>query len=125
MILATHLLVYSDDYERTREFFRDVLRLPFEDTGGGWLIFRSGPSELASHPNAWEHEGQRGGTDQRYDISLACDDLAATMAELTSRGATFEGGVVEQRWGHTVQLAVPGAGTMTLYQPTYDMPALG
>ena len=125
MILATHLLVYSDDYEKTREFLRDVLQLPYADTGGGWLIFRTVPSEMASHPNAWEHEGQAGGTDQRFDISMACDDLQATMDDLASRGAEFEGGIVEQPWGTTTQVKVPGAGTMMLYQPKYDLPALG
>jgi hypothetical protein len=53
-----------------------------------------------------------------------CDDLATTMDELSGRGATFEGGVTEQPWGSTVQLVVPGAGTITLYQPKYASPAL-
>ena len=52
-----------------------------------------------------------------------CDDLSATMAELKERGAEFEGEVTDQGWGHTIELKVPGAGTMTLYQPTYDPPA--
>jgi hypothetical protein len=125
MIIATHLLLYSDDPEATRQFLRDVLRLPHVDTGGGWLIFRTGPSEMAAHPASWEHEGQRGGTDQRYDISLACDDLAATVDDLASRGAEFDGAFEEQPWGTTTQLKVPGAGTMMLYQPKYDLPALG
>jgi len=124
MITATHLLLYAEDPEATRAFFRDVLQWDFADTGGGWLIFRSGPSELAAHPSSWEHEGSRGGTDQRYDVSLMCDDLDATMAELSSRGATFEGETVPEPWGLTVQLIVPGAGTMTLYEPRYDPPAL-
>ena len=53
-----------------------------------------------------------------------CDDLAATMEELRGRGAIFEGEVGEQPWGSTVELVVPGAGTMTLYQPKYTSPAL-
>ncbi len=124
MITAVHTLVYAEDPDAARAFFRDVLQLPAVDTGGGWLIFKTGPSELAAHPSSWEFGGTKGGTDQRFDISLMCDDLAATMAELTDRGAQFDGPVVEQQWGHTVQLRIPGAGTMTLYQPTYDPPAL-
>lgn len=126
VIVAAHLLIYSHDYERTREFFRDVLQWPYADTGGGWLIFKTGPSELASHPASWETaDGRAGGTEQHYDISLACDDLAATMTDLASRGATFAGETVSQPWGETVQLVVPGAvSTITLYQPTYDLPAL-
>jgi hypothetical protein len=123
VISAVHLLVYAHDPDAARAYFRDVLRLPHTDTGGGWLIFKTGPSELAAHPSSWEHEGTSGGTDQSYDVSLMCDDLAATVAELTSRGARFEGDVVEQSWGHTIRLSVPGAGPMTLYQPTYDPPA--
>jgi catechol 2,3-dioxygenase-like lactoylglutathione lyase family enzyme len=124
MITALHTLVYAEDPEAARAFFRDVLQLPGADTGGGWLIFKTGPSELGVHPSSWEYEGQTGGTDQRFDISLICDDLAATMAEMSERGAEFEGEVHEQEWGTTVQLVVPGAGTMTLYQPKYSPPAI-
>ena len=124
MITALHGLIYCEDPTAAREFFRDVLRLPGTDTGGGWLIFASGPSEMALHPAAWEHGGRVGSTDQRFDLSLMCDDLAATRSELEGRGASFEGDVVEQAWGSTLQLRVPGAGTLTLYQPKYDPPAL-
>ena len=123
MITAVHTLIYAEDPDAARAFVRDVLQLPYADTGGGWLIFKSGPSELALHPSSWEYQGESGSTDQAFDVSLMCDDLAATMAELAGRGAEFDGGVVEQGWGHTVQLRIPGAGTMTLYEPTYDPPA--
>lgn len=124
MITALHTLVYADDPEAARTFFRDVLQLPGVDTGGGWLIFKSGPSELGVHPASWEHEGQSGGTDQHFDLSLMCDDLEATMDELTARGAQFEGEVEQQSWGSTIRLQVPGARPITLYQPKYDPPAL-
>ena len=125
MITALHTLVYADDPDAARAFFRDVLRLPGVDTGGGWLIFRSGPSELGVHPASWEGVGggqQR--TEQSFDVSLMCDDLAATMDELRERGAEFSGDVQQEPWGVTVQLEVPGAGTMMLYEPTYRPPAL-
>jgi hypothetical protein len=124
MITAVHTLVYAEDHEAARAFFRDVLRLPHADTGGGWLIFRTGPSELATHPSRWGEGPGAGGTDQAFDLSLMCDDLARTMTELEERGAEFEGGVVEQPWGHTVRVKVPGAGAITVYEPTYDPPAL-
>jgi catechol 2,3-dioxygenase-like lactoylglutathione lyase family enzyme len=123
MINAVHTLVYADDPDAARAFFRDVLQFPGVDTGGGWLIFKTGPSELGLHPRAWEHEGQTGGTDQRFDVSLMCDDLESTIADLTAKGAEFTGDVKEQGWGRTIQLKVPGAGEMTLYQPQYDPPA--
>jgi hypothetical protein len=121
MITGVHTLVYASDPDLARAFFRDVVRLPHTDAGGGWLIFRTGPSELGLHPNKWEHEGHLGATDQTFDLSLMCDDLAATVEDLRSRGAEFDGDVVEQSWGHTIRLRVPGAGAMTLYEPTYDV----
>lgn len=119
VITAVHTLIYAHDPEAARAFFRDVLEFPFADTGGGWLIFQTGPSELGVHPGSWEG----GSTEQRFDISLMCDDLAATMAQLSAKGATFDGDVREEQWGSTIQLLVPGAGTMTLYQPKYTPPA--
>ncbi len=123
MITAMHTLIYAEDVDAARAFFRDVLQFPYADTGGGWLIFKTGPSELGVHPKSWEYEGTSGGTDQAFDISLMCDDLHVTMAELAERGAEFGSEVVDQGWGHTVELKVPGAGALTLYQPKYDPPA--
>jgi catechol 2,3-dioxygenase-like lactoylglutathione lyase family enzyme len=123
MITAVHTLIYAEDPEAARAFFRDVLGFPAADTGGGWLIFRTGPSELGVHPSSWEHEGQSGTTAQQFDVSLMCDDLATTMRELTAKGAEFAGEVQDQGWGIAARLKVPGAGEMTLYQPRYQPPA--
>jgi hypothetical protein len=120
MISALHTLLYVDDADAARVFFRDVLRFPSADTGGGWLIFKTGPSELGVHPASWPG----GRTDQAFDVSLVCDDLEATMAELSGRGATF-GEVHQEQWGTVVTLDIPGSTHgMTLYQPAYDLPAL-
>ena len=124
MITALHTLIYAEDPVAARAFFRDVLDFPSVDTGGGWLIFKTGPSELGVHPSSWEHEGQRGSTSQLFDVSLICDDLEKTMAELSARGAEFAGDVVDEEYGMTVQVEVPGAGQIMLYQAKYDPPAL-
>ncbi len=114
MITAVHTLLYADDPEAAQTFFRDVLEWPEVDAGGGWLIFRSGPSELALHPT-----GE--GSPQHHEVSLMCDDLDATMAELTAKGAEFVGDIGEQRWGRTVSLKVPGAGEILLYEPKHPL----
>ena len=123
MINAVHTLVYAEDPDAARAFFRDVLGFPGVDTGGGWLIFKTGPSELAAHPSSWEDDGRSGSTDQRFDVSLMCDDLEQTMAELAAKGARFTGDVKDEGWGISTRMTIPGAGEMTLYQPTYDPPA--
>lgn len=123
MITAMHTLIYAEDPDMARAFLRDVVGLPGTDAGGGWLIFKSGPSELGVHPNSWEHEGQSGSTDQQFNISLMCDNLETTMADLTNKGATFAGSVSEQPWGKAARLVIPGAGELDLYEPSYDPPA--
>jgi catechol 2,3-dioxygenase-like lactoylglutathione lyase family enzyme len=123
VITAMHMLVYADDPDAARAFFRDVLELPATDAGDGWLIFKSGPSELAVHPRSWDDQGNTGSTSQRFDVSLMCDNLTDTMAELAAKGAEFGTDPRDEGWGIAVQLKVPGAGEMTLYQPTYDPPA--
>ncbi len=122
MITGVHALLYADDHEAARAFFRDVLQVPHVDTGGGWLIFRTGPSELATHPNRWG-DGPGDHVDESYDVSLMCDDLEATIEELRGRGAELDGEVVDQPWGHTVRVKVPGARSVMVYEPTYDPPA--
>ena len=49
------------------------------------------------------------------------DDLEATIATLTAKGAEFSGEISEQRWGRTINLKVPGAGEMLLYQPLHPI----
>jgi len=50
MIDGAHVIVYSQDAEADRAFFRDVLEYPHVDAGGGWLVFKLPPAELAVHP---------------------------------------------------------------------------
>jgi hypothetical protein len=75
VITAIHTLVYAENAEQARNFLRDVLGWPFVDGGGGWLIFKTGPSELGVHPID-DREGQH------HQIALMCDDVEATVAEL-------------------------------------------
>ena len=95
-VQAVHLLIYSDDPEATRAFFRDVLEWPHvshPESGGGWLIFRSGPSELGVHPTSYTHEGKEYAHPRHHSISLMCDDV-----ERDGRGAHGEGrGVLRAR----------------------------
>jgi catechol 2,3-dioxygenase-like lactoylglutathione lyase family enzyme len=121
MIAAIHLLIYSDDAEATRAFLRDVLGWPYveEPDSGGWLIFKSGPSELGVHPTHQRHGEVTYDNPRQHSISLMCDDLSGTMAELEGRGAEFAGPVEEQRFGLTVMLKVPGADDIMLYEPRH------
>ncbi|MDO5502456.1 MAG: VOC family protein [Actinomycetia bacterium] len=120
MFSAVHTLIYSDDPEATRAFFRDVLQVPHIDTGGGWLIFKTGPSELGVHPTS----GEGWSTTRHHEISLACEDIEATVATLTERGARVIRDVRDDGFGLTTEIEVPGADPVLIFQPAYPLPAL-
>ena len=115
MIIAAHTVVFAEDAERARAFFRDVLGFPAVDAGGGWLIFRSPPAELAVHPVEPAASG-------RHALYLVCDDLAATVADLAAKGVPC-GEVTDERWGLLTSVPVPGAGTIGLYEPRHPLAA--
>ncbi|MDQ3931634.1 MAG: extradiol dioxygenase, partial [Actinomycetota bacterium] len=47
---GVHAVIFAEDAERARTFFRDVLELEWVDAGDGWLIFALPPAELGIHP---------------------------------------------------------------------------
>jgi catechol 2,3-dioxygenase-like lactoylglutathione lyase family enzyme len=115
MITGAHSIVYGPGAEATRAFFRDVLEFPNVDAGDGWLIFRLPPSEVAVHPSGPAEEG-------RHELYLMCDDIEATVKELTAKGVEFTSEVSDQGWGLLTSLRVPGAGEIGLYQPKHPLP---
>ena len=120
MILACHTLIYSDDADATRAFLRDVLGFPNVDAGpeggGGWLIFRTGPSELGVHPTS----GDGYSSPRHQAISFIVDDLDSTMVELSEKGATFSSGPDDHGYGIVAMVQVPGADDVQLYQPRHQ-----
>ena len=122
LITAVHLLLYSDDPEATRAFLRDVLGWPFlehAESAPGWLIFKSGPSELGVHPTAYTYEGEAFSHPRHHSISLMCDGVEATKTELEQKGAELVGAVEDMGFGLGVMLKVPGADDILLYEPRH------
>jgi catechol 2,3-dioxygenase-like lactoylglutathione lyase family enzyme len=122
MITSIHTLIYSDDPQATRAFLRDVLGWPFvedPESEPGWLIFGTGPSEMGVHPTHSVWEGREYNHPRHHEISLMCDDIEATRSELESKGATFSSPIVDEGFGFTTLLDVPGADPIMLYQPAH------
>jgi catechol 2,3-dioxygenase-like lactoylglutathione lyase family enzyme len=122
VITAVHTLIYSDAAPATRAFLRDVLGWPHvEDVGSeeGWLIFGTGPSEMGVHPTRSVWEGKEYVSPRKHAIALMCDDIEATVAELTARGATFSSPVEDEGFGLAALLEVPGADPVQLYEPRH------
>lgn len=116
MITGTHAIIYAEDAEAARAFFRDVLDLPFVDAHDGWLIFKLPPAELGIHPTDGSGPGPANG---HHEIYLMCDDVEATVAELEAKGVEFTSGIENQGFGLLATLQIPGAGKIGLYQPRH------
>ena len=56
---------------------------------------------------------------RHHSISLMCDDIEATQADLAERGAEFNGSIQEMNFGRTLMLKVPGADDLMLYEPRH------
>jgi len=109
MITGTHVIVYSRDADADRAFFRDVLEYPHVDAGGGWLIFKLPPGEVAVHPA----DGA-----PSPELYLMCDDVNATVEQLAAKGVNC-GPVSDQGWGLLTAIQLPGGGELGLYEPRH------
>jgi catechol 2,3-dioxygenase-like lactoylglutathione lyase family enzyme len=109
-ITGLHALLYTSEPEAVRAIFRDVFGWRHVDAGDGWLIFAAPPAEVGVHP------AEKGG---RHDVSLMCDDIRTTMAELLAKGIEFDGEPVEESFGITVTMRLPGGADVLLYEPRY------
>src|ERR1044071_3663809 len=104
MITGAHVIVYSRDAEADRAFLRDVSEYPHVDAGGGWLIFKLPPAEVAVHPA----EGA-----EAHELYLMCDDVNATVAALGAKGVVCGEGS-DEGWGLLTAIALPGGGKLGL-----------
>jgi catechol 2,3-dioxygenase-like lactoylglutathione lyase family enzyme len=108
MISGAHVIVYSQDAEADRTFFRDVLGFKSVDAGHGWLIFALPPGEAAFHPADKE----------AHELYFLCENLESEMAALAEKGVSCSE-VHEQRWGSITRLQLPSGGEIGLYQPKH------
>jgi len=114
-ITGVHGLVYTSEPEAVRAIFRDVFGWEHVDAGDGWLIFRLPPAELGVHPaDSGAHE-----------LTLMCDDLEATMAELRAKAIEFRGEPEDKGFGIAVTMLLPGGAELMLYEPRHPQAIQG
>jgi hypothetical protein len=112
MIVGAHSIIYSVDPEADRVFFRDVLKLPHVDSGGGWLIFALPPAEVAFHP---------ADANGKHEFFLLCSDLDTFVSWMTENEVPCST-IHEQSWGRLVEITLPGGGRLGVYQPHHERP---
>ena len=116
MINGAHIILYSTNAEADRVFIRDALGFAGVDAGGGSLIFKLPPAEIAAHPT----DGPG-----KHEFYLMCDDIEKTMADLTARGVTISHPASDQGWGLLASIKLPSGSGLSIYQPrrptAYDL----
>lgn len=110
MIKGMHALIYTTKAEEMRVFIRDKLDLPYNDIGGGWLIFDVPEADLGCHPSEKDF----------HSVSFYCDDIHETVKQMKSRGVKFTSGISEESWGLLTHFLMPGDMEVELYQPKYE-----
>jgi catechol 2,3-dioxygenase-like lactoylglutathione lyase family enzyme len=115
IVNGAHVILFSEDAEADRAFFRDVLELRSVDAGHGWLIFGLPPAEAAFHPA----EGGRGAAaNEGAALYLMCEDLKAAMERLQERGVACTA-VTRERWGKVTGIVLPSGRKLGLYEPRH------
>ena len=122
-IVGAHVLLYSDDADADRAFFRDVLGFRAVDAGGGWLIFALPPAEVAVHPAMGGNNRQlhAGHSLLGAVLYLMCADLRALIESLKSRKVSCSE-IETAPWGIKTSIVLPSGGEIGLYQPTHPTP---
>ena len=111
-ITGAHVLLYTSQPDQLRAVLSDVFAWSSVDAGGGWLIYEMPQSEIAVHPA--EHAS--------HELTLMCDDLSSTVADLESRGVVFDGDARDEGWGLVRTMVLPGDVRMLLYEPRHASP---
>jgi hypothetical protein len=112
MINGGHVIIYSRNADADRVLIRDVLKFKHVDVNGGWLIFKLPPSELAVHPSD---------ENDLHEFYLMTDDLELEIRTLRKAGVECDP-VLQQGWGRSTRIQLPGGGSLGLYEPRHARP---
>jgi catechol 2,3-dioxygenase-like lactoylglutathione lyase family enzyme len=114
-ITGAHVLLYTSEPDAVRAILREVFGWHHVDTGNGWLIFGLPPAELGVHPG----EGPTFDSGARHQLSLMCDDIDTTVADLREKGLEIRGEPEDEGWGITSTIVLPGGLDVMLYEPRH------
>ncbi len=111
-INGAHVILYSRDADADRAFIRDTLGFAGVDSGGGWLIFKLPPAEIAVHPTDAE---------AKHEFYLMCDDIESLLAALTAKGVEVSRPISDEGWGLLASIRLPSGSDLPLYEPRHPV----
>jgi hypothetical protein len=109
MFTGAHVILHSRDAEADRAFLRDTLAFPNVDAGGGWLIFKLPPAEVAVHPTDAE---------PKHELYLMCDDIEKV---LSAKGISVVEPASDQGWGILASIRLPSGTPLSIYEPRHPV----
>ena len=109
MITGAHVVLHTPEAEALRAVLRDVMGWSHVDARDGWLIFALPPAELGVHP----------ADSARHELTLMCDDIHATVADLREKGIEIRGEPQAAGFGVQVTMVLPGGVEVMLYEPRH------
>lgn len=111
-VTGVHALLYTPEPEALRAFLRALgwPHVEAHDPPDGWQIYALPPAELGVHPS----EGSTA-----HELTLMCDDLDVTLAELRELGAEPSDEPHDEGFGVCVTIVVPGGVELLLYEPKH------
>ncbi|OBJ32114.1 MULTISPECIES: VOC family protein [Mycolicibacter] len=119
-ILASRVLLRPTDYQRSLRFYRDEIGLAIARDYGAGMVFYAGQSliELAGHGNPEHADANFPGA-----LWLQVRDVAATQAELQSRGVLITREALREPWGlREMHVTDPDGLTLIFVEVPEDHP---
>ncbi|NIB32654.1 extradiol dioxygenase [Pseudonocardia sp. MCCB 268] len=112
MITGVHALIYNQDAEGLREFFRDKLgSAPW--TRAAVVDLRPAAGRAGVHPT----DG-----DATHELYPMCDHIQATRTELEAKGVEFVGPIEDALiWARHGDARL-GGGELRIYEPRHTRP---
>lgn len=120
------IVLFVEDLERSKAFYREVFALPAQGEDANSAMFRFQNTMIVLLQTSAAHEligpapvaGPDAGS--RFQLSIFVDDLDAVCGELTAKGVTLINGPIDRPWGvRTITFADPGGHVWEIAQ---DLP---
>lgn len=105
-----YVIVFTKRYDEMQRFYHDLVGIELRRSQDGWTEFDTAGATFALHNM---DDDERVGVMLRFESS----NLVRDMARLLSRGARFDGDVIEFGAGRLVNLWDPEDNLITLFEP--------